>query len=175
MTRGGAWKTICPNWTQLISRCGQTVGPVHLYCTGPTFCPHRLISCVQLAQILPLPCHTPPYFMVYPLVILTSLRLNHTISTYTVHALRQYYKKRYCSCYIFQNVNLTKRITISQYGCAHFVKEWLHLCLPYCWRDFLSSRAEKSSSPWYLANSSFILFCQIDQEMLIHWWNWPHY
>ena len=29
------------------------VGPVHLYCTGPTFCPHRLISCVQLAQISP--------------------------------------------------------------------------------------------------------------------------
>ena len=37
--------------TQLISLFGQTVGPVHPYCAGPTFCPHRLISCVQLAQI----------------------------------------------------------------------------------------------------------------------------
>ena len=41
---------ICDNWTQLISRCGQKVWPLQYWCTGPTVCPHRLISCVQLAQ-----------------------------------------------------------------------------------------------------------------------------
>ena len=41
-------------------------GPYLQYrCTGPTACPHRLISCVQLAQNrLPYPpCNTLPYSM----------------------------------------------------------------------------------------------------------------
>ena len=52
---------ICANWTQLISRCGQKVGPyLQYWYTGTTVYPHRLISCVQLAQnCLPYPpCHT---------------------------------------------------------------------------------------------------------------------
>ena len=52
---------ICANWTQLISRCWQKVGPVQYCCTSPTFCAYRLISCVQLAQNrLP---HSPPVLL----------------------------------------------------------------------------------------------------------------
>ena len=31
------------------------IGPVQLYCTGPTFFPYRLISCLQLAHNTPRP------------------------------------------------------------------------------------------------------------------------
>ena len=50
MWQGGDGRRFCANWTQLISRCGQTVGPVHLNCTGPTFCPHRLIRALFFSQ-----------------------------------------------------------------------------------------------------------------------------
>ena len=57
---------ICANWTELISWCGQKVGLVQYRCTGPTVCPHLLISCVQLAQNrLPYSIPPPPPVTLY--------------------------------------------------------------------------------------------------------------
>ena len=39
------------------------IGPVQYRCTGPTFCPYRLISCLQLAHNTP-SCRTLPSSMV---------------------------------------------------------------------------------------------------------------
>ena len=43
------------------------IGPVHYSCTGPTFCPYRLISCLQLAHNTPHLSHSTFLYGTYSL------------------------------------------------------------------------------------------------------------
>ena len=82
---GGRYgRRFCANWTQLISRFGQTVGPIYIYIVRAQLSAHICWSAVFNWRRSPSPYYTLPYYMVAPVHYIPAKCTGTTFCPYQV-------------------------------------------------------------------------------------------